>query len=278
MAKKTYRACLRPFVGQWSSGPFVSKQDDRLKITLHGGESGKVTMSYARYLYAASTGESIPPGYEIDHVDGNKKNDSISNLVALTKEEHRVKTLNDPTRLAMKKTLTTVCIHCEEVFTIPFNRSFIARGNHASYCSRECSKHAKKYLGISPEIIKRERVKDVLPRVFEPWEAWSKEITEEVKESLDIKKGSILNSLTLVRKVCVHCAQEYTPTHKEQKYCSPACSNRRDGRRTKVDENALEGVLKRVHKKELSYAAAGRMLGVSDNAVRKRYKKFVNGF
>lgn len=275
MREKKYRACLAPFEKFWSAGPYLSKQDNRLKITLLGGdlEKSSTTMTYARYLFAASRGKDTDPGCEIDHKDGNKFNDTISNLEALTPEEHHLKTKTDPTRLAMKKTVTLLCPHCKTEFTISYSKSFLARGGHATYCSPECSRYSKKYLKDTPVIIKKERIQDKLPRVFEPWEAWSLEITEEVKKRLPIKKGSALNSLSRVRRECLTCLKPFSPSYPEQKYCCPACSNRRRNKVSKVDETAAAGILKRVHSKELSYAAAGRLLGVSDNAVRKRYFK-----
>lgn len=270
---KEYRACLAPYSNFWSSGPYLSKQDDRLKISLLGGGLDKTstTMTYARYLYAVSSGKPIPPGVEVDHSDGNKYNDTVSNLVALTTEEHRKKTKYDPTRIAMRKTLTLICPHCKKEFTISYSKSYIARGNHASYCSPNCARYSKRYLDKDPIIIKKERVKDILPRLYESWEMWSLEITEAVKDTLPVKKGSALNSLSRKIIECPTCMKGFTPQYSTQKYCSSACSNKRRGRKSKIDETALEGVLKRVHRKELSYSAAGRLLGVSDNAIRKRY-------
>jgi len=275
MANKEYRACLPPYEQFWSSGPYLSKQDNRLKISLLGGglEKTSTTMTYARYLMSVRSKQLVPADAEVDHVDGNKLNDTVANLVVLTKEEHKEKTLNDPTRLAMKKTVTLICPHCKNEFTIEYSKSFLARGGHASYCCRDCSRFSKKYLGVSQVIVKKERVQDTLPRLFEPWEIWSREITEEVRASLPIKRGSVLNSLARSRRKCPTCLEFFTPAHSGQKFCDTLCSNRRKDKNTKVDAVAVEGVLRRVHKGELSYAAAGRLLGVSDNAIRKRYLK-----
>lgn len=45
-------------------------------------------MNYRR-LYEDMTGEKIPKGYEIHHIDFNKKNNDIDNLVMLPKKLHR---------------------------------------------------------------------------------------------------------------------------------------------------------------------------------------------
>lgn len=275
MAHKEYRACLQPYEQYWSSGPYLSKQDNRLKISLLGGGLDKTstTMTYARYLYAVHTRKDIPPDVEIDHEDGNKLNDSVGNLVALTKAEHHEKTLNDPTRLSMKKTVTLVCPNCGITFSLEYSKSFLARGGHASYCSKECSRFSKRHMNKPQVIVRKERVQDTLPRIFEPWEIWSREITEEVKSTLPIKRGSVLNSLSRSKRKCPTCLEFFQPSCTEQKFCGTVCSNRRRDRKAKVDPTALDGVLRRVHRKELSYAAAGRILGVSDNAIRKRYLK-----
>ena len=44
--------------------------------------------SYARE-YVLATGESIPPDYDIHHVDWNHNNNAIENLVAIPKNIHK---------------------------------------------------------------------------------------------------------------------------------------------------------------------------------------------
>lgn len=47
-----------------------------------------VIMPLHKAVYLKANGK-IPKGYEIHHVDGNKFNNHVSNLVALPREEHK---------------------------------------------------------------------------------------------------------------------------------------------------------------------------------------------
>lgn len=42
----------------------------------------------SRLVYLAGTGKPIPDGFEIHHIDGNRYNDSFSNLVAVSRVDH----------------------------------------------------------------------------------------------------------------------------------------------------------------------------------------------
>lgn len=44
-------------------------------------------ISLARAVYQEEN-SSIPDGYEIHHIDGNRKNNDISNLIAISHEDH----------------------------------------------------------------------------------------------------------------------------------------------------------------------------------------------
>ena len=53
------------------------------------------TVRIHRCVYEAFIGE-IPKGYHVHHIDGNKQNNVISNLQALTVKEHMSMTANNP--------------------------------------------------------------------------------------------------------------------------------------------------------------------------------------
>ena len=57
---------------------------------------------YRKY-YVKETGKSIPEGYEVHHIDANRKNNKIDNLIALTRNVH--KTVHADIGLQTKKTL-----------------------------------------------------------------------------------------------------------------------------------------------------------------------------
>lgn len=49
---------------------------------------GKKRVPSHRVIWENATGKKIPPGYEIHHIDGDGKNNSIENLMMLSHAEH----------------------------------------------------------------------------------------------------------------------------------------------------------------------------------------------
>ena len=49
---------------------------------------GKTARRYHRWLYEASFG-SIPPGHDVHHIDGDRRNNSLDNLAVMPRGEHR---------------------------------------------------------------------------------------------------------------------------------------------------------------------------------------------
>jgi hypothetical protein len=63
-----------------------------LKLTAYDGT--QVNISRHLFVYECFNGVK-PDGYEIDHIDNNKKNNTLANLQCLTIKEHRIKTMQD---------------------------------------------------------------------------------------------------------------------------------------------------------------------------------------
>lgn len=106
-------------------------------------------MNYRKF-YEEETGETIPEGYEIHHIDHDRKNNDIDNLVALPKKLHRRyhyyrnKLLSDLDRMPI-----------EEI--IPFNTTF---GDIVFYHCHKTVEILSKYIEIcrtvSGFIVKRD--------------------------------------------------------------------------------------------------------------------------
>lgn len=85
--KNRYRLCLKPFDDYHSYGPLKKRYRGRLMIALYPNDyskNKKLTILYSRYLLSVKLGRKIKKGYEVDHIDGDKSNDTISNLREVT--------------------------------------------------------------------------------------------------------------------------------------------------------------------------------------------------
>lgn len=80
-----------PFKEVWNCGYLVTNPENRKNVILYNNHSNRTTISYARYLMSVKLGRFIEAGFEVDHIDNDKTNDSIENLQILTKEENREK-------------------------------------------------------------------------------------------------------------------------------------------------------------------------------------------
>lgn len=70
------------------------------------------------------------------------------------------------------------------------------------------------------------------------------------------------------QRECPHCAGNYTPERKEQRFCSQTCANQQGNfTRRRVERPPFEQLLREIE--QSSFLAVGRTYGVSDNAIRK---------
>jgi hypothetical protein len=129
-----------PYKEIWKKGYLVVNPENRRNVILYNSHSHRSTVSYARYLMSVKLGKFIPEGFEVDHIDDDKTNDSIDNLQILTTEENRQK------RDALQRKLcpTSVelkCYNCGKLFNYPSHnyRFHTKNGRTKFHCSRECS-------------------------------------------------------------------------------------------------------------------------------------------
>jgi len=81
----------KPYSDVFKSGYLLTNSEPRRVVCLVGLDGKKTSVSYARYLLSCKIGKFIEPGFHVDHIDGNKLNDSISNLQILTKKDKYIK-------------------------------------------------------------------------------------------------------------------------------------------------------------------------------------------
>jgi hypothetical protein len=103
-----------------------------------------------RYVYEhhlnwwLSTGELVLPGYVIHHIDENKHNNSIDNLVLLSANEHN----KEHAELAKDKHRVSVnCFVCKKERKVKGNayRNKVKAGQSKFYCSRDCQHKGLKH-------------------------------------------------------------------------------------------------------------------------------------
>ncbi len=85
----------------------------------------------------AFTMGEIPEGYDVHHSNFDKENNNISNLVLLTKEEHKKIHLSHKTKKSPEKKTKFICKVCGCEY------ESVNRGNN-NYCSQKCKKLAER--------------------------------------------------------------------------------------------------------------------------------------
>lgn len=82
------------FTDKWDSAYVVyHKKENRRYVILRNSKTDKrTTMQHARYLMCVKLGRLLDANEQVDHIDGDKMNDSPDNLQVLTRDEHSRKT------------------------------------------------------------------------------------------------------------------------------------------------------------------------------------------
>lgn len=128
-----------PYAGLILRGPYWHKRLGRRVVQLfeQGVRNPKLTLAYARYLMSVKEGRLLTADEEVDHKDGNRQNDDISNLQILTSAQHLAKTSMDKRK--SREFVRMECPTCGKVFVKSKSTSFIARfRTEYNVCSRKC--------------------------------------------------------------------------------------------------------------------------------------------
>lgn len=135
-----------PYTEKWETGYLLyNSKEDRWYVQLIGGTKNSIT-SYARYKMSVHLGRFLNPDEHVDHIDENRKNDSIDNLQILSSAENARKHVIASGKAAKFEEIQ--CPQCGETFEISVrNLKSRKKNNKNIYCSRSCNAKASREKG-----------------------------------------------------------------------------------------------------------------------------------
>lgn len=125
-----------PFCNHWAYGYLVTNPENRKNVLLYNSKEDRTTISYARYLVSVEIGSILEEGWEVDHIDEDKTNDSLDNLQILTKEQHLEKS-----RASSK--ISVILLKCPYCYTEFYRESRLVNDS-SKFCTRKCQYSSSK--------------------------------------------------------------------------------------------------------------------------------------
>ena len=80
-----------PYKTRYKFGYLVTNTENRRTLVLYNSKEDRTSTQYARYLLAVSLGRFLTEEEQVDHIDGDKTNNSIDNLQILSKRDNILK-------------------------------------------------------------------------------------------------------------------------------------------------------------------------------------------
>lgn len=99
-----------PYSLKWRFGYIVTNPEGRKTLILFNNKKDRTSTQYARYLLAVKLKRFLINDECVDHIDGDKTNDSLDNLQLLTTTENNRKSFKKPN-------LELICPICGKKFT-----------------------------------------------------------------------------------------------------------------------------------------------------------------
>lgn len=112
------------------------KKEGRWFAILFANEKNRTSMSWARYQMCLHLGRRLDRSETVDHIDGDKTNDDISNLQILSLADNIKKSAKQP------EMITLTCPYCGKVFQRrKKNTNLVPYRSHIKTmsCSRHCA-------------------------------------------------------------------------------------------------------------------------------------------
>lgn len=99
-----------PYNEKWKSGYIQINPEGRKTLILFNNSKDRTSTQYARYLLAVKLGRFLTEDETVDHINGNKQDDSLENLQILSRKDNISKTCKKPD-------IELVCPICGKHFT-----------------------------------------------------------------------------------------------------------------------------------------------------------------
>lgn len=262
------RRCLPPFSDCYASGPTLDKSHGRLNIKLLGKWGGtkktSKTYLYSRYLFCVYTGKVVPEGFDVDHVDGNKRNDTIPNLRMIPHVTNLQKSSTDPSALAQHRYVRLTCLECGVVFVKHRNGTHLTKRQHATYCSSKCGHSGRMHMEEEQKYEEFVIASAPSEHKYEPWDDWSNPLEERPKAE---------RTATMKACWCRACRNNFQSANKKSRYCSEDCKAKGPVTRKEDSHEKNVEVLTQACNCKITWVKAGKLLGMSGNAAKKRARK-----
>jgi predicted nucleic acid-binding Zn ribbon protein len=236
------------------------------------------TVTYARYLYSVHHKMKLDVNVHVDHIDGDRTNDLLSNLQLLQANQNKLKFRIDNN---IKPNMAHLrCPECDVVFIREKRNTHLSKGGNYTACSRTCSGTISRALQINKHPVYsieelRKRIESNVINVYEnynggyavvpqkhqleDWKLFTYDYPESIKEPT-------------MKKYCVICGTQLHGT--QTKSCSIECDTKNRKAKRTFEIPSFEELTELLSK--MSADKLGVTYGVSGNAVRKwlkRYKK-----
>ena len=124
-------------MGCTSTGPYYHNGSDRMYLLIKHGDGRKLYTQYSRYLLEVSLGRRLIEDETVDHINGNRLDDSVANLRVLLRKDN-VKRYRESAFSIKAQIVKGTCPVCLQEFHRKRNLSPVSRGYSFSTCSRRC--------------------------------------------------------------------------------------------------------------------------------------------
>lgn len=113
------------------------KKMGRWQVCLWSPKTNKRrTLLYSKYLMSIKEGRILGRDEEVDHVDGDRTNDSLDNLEIVTGDENRRRAAD---RSPGRTMVSLTCPQCSGAFERERRQTHLVKGGNATFCSRSCA-------------------------------------------------------------------------------------------------------------------------------------------
>lgn len=117
---------------EFKAAYLVTNKEPRRNVILLRNDNSRTITSYARYLMSIHLGRLLSKTEHVDHIDGNRMNDTLSNYQILTQRQNNQKASQG------RKSVRMICPNCGRIFEKELNKTHLQKGGKFTSCSMSC--------------------------------------------------------------------------------------------------------------------------------------------